>query len=234
LLTFATFFFGGGYLTLSVWVVLVGLGLYVHGLFSEQLLEWVGALIILIGIVMAACRLDYTHMQWISASTLGLGLPLLSFMLDHGRERAVRVRLLQSAGWLLCVLIPPLLASRLGAHEMVPDVPAVSFEQYRLQPGLRQAVTLPAGMTIPVKVDISGNLFQPGKEATFPLVLNEPLQVMMDDGKPTGELRTLGGDWIRWRDTLTIQIPRITAAYDPKDGAEIRSSLIIKTRQSSR
>ena len=35
LLTFATFFFGGSYMIFASWVVLVGLGLYVHGLFSE-------------------------------------------------------------------------------------------------------------------------------------------------------------------------------------------------------
>jgi len=63
LLTFATFFYGGGYMIFAAWVVLTGLGLYVHGLFSEELLEWSGALIIVIGIGMLAFRLDYTASQ---------------------------------------------------------------------------------------------------------------------------------------------------------------------------
>lgn len=113
LLTFATFFYGGGHLLLAAWVVLCGIGLYVHGLFSEELLEWIGALIIAIGIGMLVLRLDYLEQKWLASSTLGLGLPLLSLMLDRGRERAAKIRLLQSAVWLLCVLTPPLLAHHL-------------------------------------------------------------------------------------------------------------------------
>jgi len=105
----------------AAWVVLAGLGLYVHGLFSEELLEWTGALIIAIGIGMLAFRLNVTASQWVAASTLGLGLPLLSAMLDRGRQRAAWVRLLQSVGWLLCVLLPPLLAQRLASAAVPPD-----------------------------------------------------------------------------------------------------------------
>jgi hypothetical protein len=230
LLTFATFFYGGGYMIFASWVVLVGLGLYVHGLFSEELLEWVGALVIAIGIGMLAFRLAYSDLQWVSASTLGLGLPLLSLMLDRGRERAARVRLLQSLGWLLCVLIPPLLAHNLRAADPPPGAPLVSLEEFRQQPSARLAVSLPAGTTIPVNVEVSGNMFRSGDSVVFPLVLNEPLQIMMDDGKPTGDMRSPGGNWMRWQDSLQILIPLIKAEYDPKSGAGIRSSLVVKTK----
>ena len=172
--------------------------------------------------------LNYTDLQWVASSTLGLGLPLLSLMLDRGRERASRVRLLQSAGWLLCVLIPPLLAHQFVTPGVPSDAPVVSYEQFLRQPGAKQAVTLPAGMKIPVKFDVTGNLFRASDEVTFPLVLNEPLLVMMNEGKPTGEMRANGGDWLPWHDTLTILIPRITAQYDTGYGALIRSSLIVK------
>jgi hypothetical protein len=109
-----------------------------------------------------------------------------------------------------------------------PDAPVVSYEQFRQQPDAKQAVTLPAGMTLPVKLHVAGNLFRASDEVTFPLVLNEPLLVMMNEGKPTGEIRANGGDWILWHDTLTIQIPKITAEYIAGDGALIRSSLIVK------
>ncbi len=230
LLTFAMFFYGGGYMTFAAWVVLVGLGLYVHGLFSEELLEWVGALIIVIGIGMLALHLSYTDLQWVSASTLGLGLPLLALMLDRGRERAVKIRVAQSLGWLLCVLIPPLLAHQFDAVAMPPDAPVVSFEQFLQQPSAHQAVALPAGTSIPVRVDISGNIFRASETATFPLVLNEPMVIMMDEGKPTGDIRASGDRWIRWQDTLSIQIPRITAEYDPELGAGIRSKLIVESK----
>ncbi len=231
LLTFATFFFGGGYMTLAAWVVLVGLGLYVHGLFSEQLLEWVGALIIAIGICMLAFRLAYSDLQWVAASTLGLGLPLLSLMLDRGQERAAHVRSLQSAGWLLCVLLPPLLAHHSTTVVASEHAPLVSYEQFRAQSGGKQAVILPAGMAIPVRFDVSGKLFRAQDGVTFPLVLKEQLQIMMRDGEPTGELRFPDGTWSQWQDTLTIQIPKISAKYDARNGAEIHSSLIVNAKQ---
>ena len=230
LLTFATFFFGGGYMIYSEWVVLFGIGLYVHGLFSEELLEWVGAFMIVIGISMVAFRLNFTDLKWVAASTLGVGMLLLSFMLDQGRERAARVRLLQSAGWMLCVLLPPLLAHQFSSLVVTAEAATVSYEQFQQQPGLRQAVTLPAGLEIPVKFDVTGNMFLAREELSFPLVLNEPLQIMMDGGKPTGEIRTSGGNWIKWHDTLTIHIPKIAAEYDDQGGAGIRSSLIIKMK----
>src|SRR6185295_3361336 len=42
LFTFASSFFGGGQMVFVIWLVLFGLGIYVHGLFSEQILEWAG------------------------------------------------------------------------------------------------------------------------------------------------------------------------------------------------
>jgi hypothetical protein len=231
LLTFATFFFASGYMIYAEWVVLFGIGLYVHGLFSEELLEWVGAFMIAVGISMVSFHLTIADMKWVAASTLGAGLILLSFMLDRGRERAARVRLLQSVGWLLCVLVPPLLAHQLTPREFTVEAPSVSYEQFLREPNLRQAVTLPAGLEIPVRFEVSGNLFRAHDEFIIPLALNEPLQIMMDEGKPTGEVRTSGGNWGKWHDTLTIQIPRITAEYDARNGAWIRSSLIAKTKQ---
>lgn len=233
LLTFATFFFGGGYLVYAEWVVLFGVGLYVHGLFSEELLEWVGALVIVIGIGMVVLRLSYTDMQWLAASTLGVGLPLLSRMLDRGQVRAARVRLMQSAAWLVCVLTGPLLVHALDVPVAVADVPMVTLAEFRQQADAHRAVALPAGTRIPVRLEVSGDLFRGAEPVTFPLVLNEPLVVMMHGGKPTGEIRVNGGDWLRWQDTLTIHIPRIEAVYASDSGAAIRSSLIVKSRDAT-
>lgn len=233
MLTFATFFFGGGYLVYAEWVVLFGVGLYVHGLFSEELLEWVGALFIAIGISMVAFRLSYTDMQWIAASTLGVGLPLLSRMLDRGQVRAAGFRLLQTVGWLLCVLLVPLLAHASRSSAEPPDAPIVSLAEFALQTNAHRAVTIPGGTVIPVRFDVSGDLFRASESVTFPLQLDKSLLVMMNEGKPTGEIRVAGGDWVRWQDTLTIHIPRITAEYDATQGAAIRSSLIVKTRDNT-
>ena len=230
LLTFATFFYGGGYMIFAAWVVLAGLGLYVHGLFSEELLEWTGALIITIGIGMLAFRLNITASQWVAASTLGLGLPLLAAMLDRGRQRAAWVRLLQSLGWLLCVLLPPLLAQHLASAAVPPDTPVVSLEEFRKQTAAHQVVLLPAGSSIPVKFEVSGNVFRASNASTLPLVLNEPLEIMMNNGQPTGDWRFPSENWALARETNWIRIPWIKAELTPQTGPEIRTSLVVETR----
>lgn len=233
LLTFATFFYGGGYMIFAAWVVLTGLGLYVHGLFSEELLEWTGALIIAIGIGMLAFRLNYTASQWVATSALGLGLPLLAAMLDRGRKRSAWLRLAQSVGWLLCVLLPPLLAQRLASASMPPDAPLVSLEEFRKQPAAQQVVVLPAGSSIPVKVEVSGNVFRASNASVLPLVLNEPLEIMMNNGQPTGDWRFPGESWALAREANWIRIPWIKAELIPQTGPEIRASLVVETQHQS-
>jgi len=231
LLTFATFFYGGGHMIIAAWVVLTGLGLYVHGLFSEELLEWTGGLIIAIGIGMLSFRLSYTDSQRIAASTLALGLPLLAAMLDRGRQRAAWLRLAQSLGWLLCVLVPPLLAQWLVSTDVPAGVPVISLEEFRKHPATRQVVSLPAGSNIPLKVEVSGDLFRTGNSSVLPLVLNEPVEIMMNnDGQPTGEWRFPGENWLRARETRWISIPWIKAELTPQSGPEIHASLVFETR----
>jgi hypothetical protein len=234
LMTFATFFFGGSYMIFAAWVMLAGLGLYIHGLFSEELLEWSGALLIAIGIGMLAFRLNFVASQWVAASTLGLGLPLLAAMLDRGRERAAWLRLAQSAGWLLCVMIPPLLAQRMADTHVPPEAPLVSLEEFREQPATQQVVLLPAGSSIPVKVEVSGNVFRANSEAVLPLVLNEPLEIMMSNGQPTGDWRFPGESWELAREANWIRIPWIKAELTPQNGPEIRTSLVVETQHPSR
>ena len=229
LLTFATFFFGGGYMIFAAWVVLTGLGLYVHGLFSEELLEWGGALLIAIGIGMLALRLNFADSQRVAASALGLGLPLLAVLLDRGRARPARVRLAQSALWLACVLAPPLVAQRLAGADLPPAAPVVTLEQYFRQPAVRQVVTLPAGSTIPVRVDVSGDVFRPSNESVLPLVLDRPVEVLMNNGEPTGDWRFAGEDWLAARTTNWISIPWIKGALTPQQGPELRASLTVET-----
>lgn len=84
LFTFGTFFFGGAYMLCSVWLALIGLALYVHGLFSEEILEWAGGILIAIAVTGLGAGLPFETMKWIAMSAFGLGLPLLGLLLDGG------------------------------------------------------------------------------------------------------------------------------------------------------
>lgn len=188
-----------------------------------------GALIIAIGICILAFSLNHTDSHWVAASTLGLGLPLLSMMLDRGKQRTSWVRLVQSVGWLLCVLTPPLLAQRfVSVGVELPQMPTVTLNEYLKHPKIQQIVNLSAGATIPVKVEVSGDLFRASQTSILPLILKEPIEIVMNDGLATGDWRHPGESWTaapNW-----IHIPWIKAELTPQTGPQIRTSLVVETQ----
>jgi hypothetical protein len=235
LLTFAMFFFGGGYMLYSAWLVLLGLGLYVHGLFSEELLEWVGALVIVIGIISLAYRLPIETMRWISASTFGIGLPLLAAMLDRGRAFPARRRLAQTLLWLFSVLALPLLGQRYATALVLPDGPVISLESFQRQQdvGGTRIVALPKGTPVPVEIAVSGNLFDGATKPVLPLKLAESIEVLMVDGKLTGDTRFSGGAWQPAREARWITIPWINAELSTERGPLVRAGLVVDFKSAS-
>ncbi len=234
LFTFSMFFFGGGYMTFGVWVILLGLGLYVHGLFSEEMLEWAGALMMLIGMMSIASQLPYQTTKWIAASTFGIGLPLLAFMLDQGRTLPVWKRLSQSTLWVIAVLILPLVAHRYAAANILPDVAPIPLAAYRQLTDVTgvHVVSIPAGTEIPVTFEISGDIFDHASNPTFPLKISSPIEVAMRDGKLTGDTRFSGGTWLP-KESLIVHIPWIKAEITPKQGAIVHSSLIVNLQSKA-
>lgn len=232
MLTFATFFFGGGYLLYAAWLVLLGLGLYVHGLFSEELLEWVGALLILVAILLPGSGLPMETQRWINASVFGIGLPLLAAMLDRGRISPSRKRLAQSLLWLAAVLVLPLAGQRYAAAVMLPEAPLINLDTFRRQHDLAgpRIVALPAGTAIPVEAELSGDLFDNAAHPVLPLTLAEPLELLMIDGQLTGDLRQPGGPWLSHRETRWIAIPWMKAELTPEGGPRVRASLVVEMR----
>lgn len=232
LLTFAMFFFGGGYMVCAAWLVLIGIALYVHGLFSEEMLEWAGALVILTGIASLGFRLGFETMKWISASVFGIGLPLLAVMLDRGRSRPAWQRAAQSTIWILLVLAPPLAAHRYASGIAMPDAPVVPLETY-LRHGTEKGariVALPAGTAIPVDIELSGDLFGNRPAPLLPLTLAEPVELMTIDGKLTGDMRFPGEPWLLAREVRWIGIPWLKAELTPEKGPLVRSSLVVDLR----
>jgi len=232
LLTFAMFFFGGGYMVFGVWIILTGMILFVHGLFSEEMLEWAGALMILIGVMTLGFQLPFETTKWIAASSFGIGCPLLAVMLDKGRSLPSWKRLLQSTIWVVAVLTLPLLAHRNAASSTMPDMPSMPLSLYLELSDVSglHLVTIPAGTEIPVKLEISGDIFDKASNPIFPLKTATPIEVALRDGKLTGDTRFIGGTWLSVEKTMLIQIPWIKAALTPEKGAVLRSSLIVNVR----
>lgn len=235
LTTFAMFFFGGGYMLCAVWLVMLGISLYLHGLFSEELLEWIGVVTILIGIGSLLAQLPFETMRWIATAVFGIGLPMLALMLDRGRHRPASVRLGQMLLWLAAVLILPLwLESRIHA---VPQTEAasLSLDAYRNQntplTGY-QSVTLPAGTQIPVEIELGGDIFvRTNEKPVLPLVLEHPIELMMNDGKLTGDARLGDEPWQLARQVRWISIPWLKAEISPEKGPMVSASLIVQLRK---
>jgi len=208
LFTFGSSYFGGFYMVYGAWLFVLGLGLFVHGLFSEQMLEWAGLLILSLGIVPLALNVPYEFSKWLAASVFGLGLPALSFLLDGGRARRSFRRVVQSLLWLLLVLTPPLAAQqffRNHAPATIYNLPVVSLQAFKLEKASDKSgiVELPAGTRVPVKVAIKGNIFQ-NEETTMPLTLSRPLEISMENGKLSGYFRVAGGEWLYYKRNLIV------------------------------
>jgi len=73
LINLAMHFFGGGYLFYSLLLILMGLALYFHGLFSKQMLSYAGIMMIVLGLASIALHLPFTMIEWITVFCFGLG-----------------------------------------------------------------------------------------------------------------------------------------------------------------
>lgn len=231
LATFASFFYGGGYMICAVWLVFLGLSLYMHGLFSEELLEWIGALCILIGVASLFAGLPYETMRWVVAAVFGFGLPLLAFMLDRGRHRSAPIRLLQMLAWLTAVLIVPICLEQRANRLDIPDIKPMTLQAFVAQaPSIGEVVVaLPAGTRIPVEIEVGGDLFaSSGEKPVLPLTLDRPIELLLRDGQLTGDVRVAGEPWQQSRQARWISIPWLKAELSSTRGPVVTGSLIVQ------
>jgi hypothetical protein len=239
LLTFAVFFYGGGYMLYTAWLVLLGTGLYVHGLFSEEMLEWTGAMIILMGIAMLATQQSAENLKNIATSVFGIGLPALAFMLDHGRVRNKAYRALQALGWACLVLAIPFGVARWPQSTEMAQNPVISLQEFQRAASTTgttkgsQAVSLPAGTAIPVQIEMGGNLFEaPAAPLVLPLVLKQPMELWMVDGKLTGAARAPGTTWSKGPETR-VNIPWVRGELSPQNGPLLKANMTVQFLPSS-
>ena len=233
LATYASFFYGGGYMVCAVWLVFLGLSLFLHGLFSEELLEWAGALCIAIAVAGLVCGAPYETMRWVSAAVFGIGLPLLSAMLDRGRHRAPWIRLVQVLAWLSAVVVAPVWAeSRVHRFEP-PAAPSVSLADFTdgAAPAGETVVLLPRGTPVPVEFELGGDIFEAGGERpVLTLTLGREVELLLKDGQPTGDVRLSGQAWTDSRQVRWIRIPWLKADLTPQHGPRVTGSLVVQLR----
>ncbi|MEJ2455817.1 MAG: hypothetical protein P8103_16900 [Candidatus Thiodiazotropha sp.] len=217
--------YGGGYFFYGITLVLTGLGIYVYGLFSRQLLTWSGALQILLGLVMIAVSPELHVQEWVTASAFGIGFPAFAWMVDRTSPRHALKELALSLTWLALVLVPAAIAIQVFHGHRFSEWSQVAWQDYQGGSGGMQegsvVLTLPVGTEVPIAVQIFGDLLQPVTQPA-PLIMRttKPLQLAFEDGEALGLVRIDDGDWRSGYD-YKIRLKGVEGRLSPEQGPSI-------------
>jgi hypothetical protein len=132
--------------------------------------------------------------------------------------------------WIVVVLAPPALATRLTGIVATPAGAAISLDQFRrgaTMDGMR-VVALPAGTVIPVEIEMGGGIFAAEPKPVLSLTLARSIELLIQDGKLTGDARRVGEPWAPARESRWISIPWIRASLTPERGPVALSKLIVQ------
>ena len=217
LFSFASGLYGGGAMTYGIWLLLTGIGLYVHGLFSDKVLEWAGALIIALGAAALVLHVGHLPAKWLAASVFGIGMPALTLILDRGVERPVSARFVRLGLWLCAVLLAPVI----GYYGFDRTVAPVG----------EQVLEFPAGTVVPLKVRMKSDALQVEREAHLPMTLALPLRVSMNGGKPDGRFQLQGQDWKRFPYDVKIRVDGFSAELEPGKSPAVIVDMQVDARQ---
>jgi len=211
--TFAMFFYGGGAMVYALWIVLLGLGMYLFGLFSRPLIEWIGLATMLLGVAGLAAGLPLGATRWLMASCFGIGMPLAGWLGQRSDERSRAWRFLALLTWLALVVLPPLLFVRMS------PVPAPTADS--------QVMHLAAGTRVPLRIDLESPLLSASPQAGIELTLTQPVDVVLKGGEPDGRYRIGDSDWHVIRDgDLHLMIDRVTPRL-ASEGPEVRMHAVV-------
>jgi hypothetical protein len=226
-------FFGGGYMFYSLVLILMGLALYIHGLFSKQMLTLAGVMMIMLGLASIGLRLPFPVIEWLTVCCFGLGWPFLGLTLNMpALNHSWKYRLVFSLGWLSLVTLPVMIIYQSGALANNPNAIPIPLMQYLLQ-GERvgtteKVVTLAAGSSVPLKVELTGDVLD-GLNATLPMLLSQQIDIALKNGKPDGRFRVGQGPWKKYTYNFRIRDFSMTSSLDRQQGPQVKLKLRIST-----
>lgn len=227
--------FGGGYLYYGITLGIIGLALYIHGLFSEQMLTWIGVSLMVLGIGSLVLNVPFPVMKWLSAFTFGLGLPLLALILTRPKwAAAMPQRAVLTLAWLLLAVLPAWAVYEIDRQSSIPTAQPLALNDYRSSGTVAPAQTvvrLPAGTVIPVHIELSGNLVQGTSRSTIPVSLSAPLDVVMIDGQPDGRYRVDDGDWKRRKYDFRVLVDKLQGSLTPAQGPQVELKVRVRSKQ---
>lgn len=207
--SFAMFFYGGGAMIYALWIVLLGLGIYLFGLFSRPLIEWIGLATILLGVAGLAAGLPYGATRWLAAACFAIGMPLAGWLAARVDDSHVPKRLAALLVWMTLVAVPPLLVARMSLVTL-PSGERIALDSTAVVAG-EQVLRLEAGSHVPLRVDLESNILSVSRQSALELSLTLPVEVALQDGRPDGRYRIADGPWRSIHDgVLQLMIDRIS------------------------
>ena len=214
LATFAMFFYGGGAMMYALWIMLLGLGIYLFGLFSRSLIEWIGVATILLGVTGMAAGLGYDVMHWLTASCFAIGMPLAGWMDARCSDAPWPRRAFALAAWIALVAGPPVGLTRQFLVHAPTASPTSLANATTSAPGER-VVRLAAGTPVVLRLDLEGPVLKLMPNNGVTMSLAEPMDVVLQDDAPDGRYRIGEGPWRTVRDGLMrLEIDRLEARIE--------------------
>lgn len=228
--------YGGGSMIYVMWIVLLGLGMYLFGLFSRPIIEWIGLAMMLIGVMMLATDLSIGVSRWLCASCYAIGMPLAGWLdrwlerrslSDAGRPTDFRHRdlpLVAAAviAWTAIVVSLPLLPLRW----LPTQAPAGAIISLPIDAGAtvqgERVLRLARGTRVPLFIDLDSSLLAISPSAQIDMALLQPIEIASGDGQPDGRYRIADGPWHAMRDgVMRVRIDRLTPTVG-NEGPQVR------------
>jgi hypothetical protein len=223
---------GGAHMVYALWTVLLGLGIYLFGLFSRPLTEWIGLATILLGVGGLASGLPFGTTRWLAASCFAIGLPLAGVLGARTEHGALPVRLSALAVWLLLVTGVPLSLASVSSWTPVPAAMPRPLSGLAALAG-EQVVSLPAGTAVPLRLDLDSPLLTVAPQEGLPLTLNRSIEIALRDGRPDGRYRLAGGTWHQMGEgLLQLRIDRLAPQLERGEPA-IRAHAVFGETESA-
>jgi len=225
----------GGSTAYSIWFILIGLAIIIHASFSTQPLGQYGLALIAIGIISPAL-LPYSGLRWLAVSVFAIGIPLLGFMLYRSSGFWQADKPYAVVIWLLLTVIPGYAVYEVEKNINAPHIPAttLSMADYQSNPTSQakaQIIKLPAGTTVPLKLSAQGSVISDSVFTQLPLVLKEPVEVVVENGKLSGTYRIGQGAWSTLKSWELLSINDLLINITPQKGLTMDVKLGILGRQ---
>jgi hypothetical protein len=191
--SFAMFFYGGGQMVYALWIVLLGLGIYLFGLFSRPLVEWIGVAAILLGVIALAASLPFGATRWLNASCFAIGIPLAGWLAPRVSDTAWLARLGALFLWIGAVVTPALLAVK-ATSAIAPSGPVIAAGSAAIASG-EQILRLEPGTRLPMRLDLEGPILGTPSPSALDVTLALPVELALKDGQLDGRYRLGEGVW---------------------------------------